>query len=209
VCAFLVAACGGTSSRAASPTTAAPAAAKPSRGGVPWQRPAAALALARRAGVPVDRFEYGLPEHPGKHIHAHVDVFVNGKPAMVPGGLGIQIEVHGVQRGKSPDGTPAYGGIKVCSSPCIAALHTHDDSGVVHIESQRPRKYTLGEFFTEWKVPLGAHCVGGYCRPKDSIRLYVDGKPYTGNPSTLELKDLEEIAIVIGSPPDKIPSKYF
>ena len=50
----------------------------------------------------------------------------------------------------------AYGGINVCARPCIAALHTHDDSGVMHIESKQPRTYTLGEFFTEWNVPLNA-----------------------------------------------------
>ena len=212
-CLCLLAACGGGSSGSAAATTTttatAPAAAAPSSGAVPWPRPAAALALARKAGVPADRFEYGVPGHPGKHIHSHLDVFVNGKPTSVPGGIGIQINVPGVQHGQSPDGTPAYGGINVCARPCIAALHTHDDSGVMHIESKQPRTYTLGEFFTEWNVPLNARCVGGYCRPHNAIRVYVDGKPYTGNPAKLVLKNLEEIAVVIGSPPATIPSKYF
>ena len=98
---------------------------------------------------------------------------------------------------------------KAGARPCIAALHTHDDSGVMHIESKQPRTYTLGEFFTEWNVPLNARCAGGYCRPHNAIRVYVDGKPYTGNPAKLVLKNLEEIAVVIGSPPATIPSKYF
>ena len=33
-------------------------------------------------------------------------------------------------------------------------------------------------------------------------------KPYQGDPRALELKPHQEIAIVIGTPPKKIPSKY-
>jgi hypothetical protein len=92
---------------------------------------------------------------------------------------------------------------------CIAALHTHDDSGILHIESQQPRDYTLGEIFTEWNVRLDGKCVGGYCRPAAGIAVYVKGKRSSGDPANLVLQDLEEIAIVIGSPPATIPSSYF
>ena len=32
----------------------------------------------------------------------------------------------------------------------LAPLHTHDASGIVHVESQRPYPFTLGQFFTIW-----------------------------------------------------------
>jgi hypothetical protein len=50
--------------------------------------------------------------------------------------------------------------------------------------------------------------VGGYCKELTPWRLYVDGKPYQGDPRALELKAHQEIAIVIGTPPKVIPSKY-
>jgi hypothetical protein len=188
---------------------AAERAAAPSAGAPPWRAPADAIHRAELAGVPVGRHEYGIPGHPGKHIHAHLDVFLDGRHVRVPAAIGIDISVPGVNRGQSPDGTPSYGGIDLCARPCIAALHTHDDSGVLHIESQHPRDYTLGEVFTEWNVRLDSSCVGAYCRPAKRIRVFVDGRRYTGNPRRLTLTDLQEIAIVIGSPPKTIPATYF
>src|SRR5437868_5190338 len=65
----------------------------------------------------------------------------------------------------------------------------------------------LGQFFLEWGVRLDRRCVGGYCKP-DSIRVYVNGKPYLGDPRQILLADRSEIAIVIGSLPKKIPSRF-
>lgn len=205
----LAAGCGGGNSSVAGTTT--PAAPTPKAGGIPWHAPPAteAMHLATETGVPVDRYEYGVPGHPGKHIHAHLDVFVNGKPVQVPPGIGIDFTVPGVQKGSSPDGTPSYGGIQLCARACIAALHTHDDGGVMHIESQKPRSYSLGNFFDEWHVRLDGKCVGGYCKPDASIAVYKNGNRFTGDPATLVLNDRDEIAVVIGSPPAKIPSSYF
>jgi hypothetical protein len=64
----------------------------------------------------------------------------------------------------------------------------------------------VGEFFTEWGVRLDAGCVGGYCKPEASIQVFVDGDRFEGDPATIELVDQEEIAIVIGSPPETIPT---
>jgi hypothetical protein len=162
---------------------------------------------AQLAGVPADRFEYGVPGHPGTHIHAHLDVFVNGQPVTVPPGLGIDISVPGVRSGEAPNGTKTYGGIERCARVCIAALHTHDDTGVLHIESQKAREYRLGELFTEWNVRLDDRCVGGYCKP-ESIQVFANGNRVSGDPAQLALKDMEEIAIVIGTPPKTIPTTY-
>ena len=63
----------------------------------------------------------------------------------------------------------------------------------------------LGQFFAEWGVKLDSECVGGYCRPADSVLVFVDGKRFDGDPRTIELTDRKEIAIVIGSPPSSVP----
>ena len=138
------------------------------------------------------------------HAHAHLDVFVDGKPIVVPAGIGINIDDPEVQRFEDPDGAVAYGGITRCRKPCISPLHTHDATGIIHTESKSPEPNTLGQFFTEWGVRLSESCLGERCSP-DGIAFYVDGKPYQQDPRAIELTDRKEIAIVIGTPPSQIP----
>lgn len=166
----------------------------------PWSRPNDTLSLSRAAGLVPERHEFFA-----YHVHAHLDVFVAGKPVRVPAGVGIEITDPGVQRGRLPDGSMAFGGIRECVRPCISPLHTHDDSGILHTESQRNHPNRLGQFFTEWRVRLTRTCIGGYCR---GIRVYVDGKRYPGDPRAVELTDRKEIAIVVGKPPASVPSRF-
>src|SRR6266446_1132612 len=101
--------------------------------------------------------------------------------------------------------TQAYTSEPSCAQPCISPLHTHDVYGILHTEAKKNQFNDLGEFFTEWNVRLDNKCVGGYCKPVAPISIYVDGNAYTGNPRQIELEDLREIAIVIGTPPAEIP----
>jgi hypothetical protein len=180
-----------------------PPAPTPTSGAIPWPAPPNPLELARKAGLvpePHEFFAY--------HVHAHLDVFVNGQPVRVPAGIGINIHDPGVRHGRLPDGTEAYGGIKLCDQPCISPLHTHDDSGILHTESARSSPNRLGQFFTEWNVKLDRSCVGGYCKPAASVLVYINGDRYEGDPATIQLTDRKEIAIVIGTPPDTIPTSF-
>ena len=118
------------------------------------------------------------------HIHQHLDVFVNGKRQPVPQGIGI------------------YDG------QFLTELHTHDPSGIMHVESPVAKHFDLGQFFGVWGVRLNGDCIGGYCRQVTPWTVYVNGQPYTGNPAELVLREHQEIAFVIGTPPKKIPSKY-
>jgi hypothetical protein len=141
------------------------------------------------------------------HVHAHLDVFVNDQPVVVPAGIGINIADPGVKHGQW-NGGPAHGGISGCAQPCISPLHTHDESGVIHTESANSTPNRLGQFFTEWNVPLSGSCVGQYCEPATPIAIYVDGGRYAGNPADISLTDRREIAVVIGSAPKQIPSSF-
>jgi hypothetical protein len=175
----------------------------PTSGAIPWPAPPNPLELARKAGLvpePHEFFAY--------HVHAHLDVFVNGQPVRVPAGIGINIHDPGVRHGRLPDGTEAYGGIKLCDQPCISPLHTHDDSGILHTESARSSPNRLGQFFTEWNVKLDRSCVGGYCKPAASVLVYINGDRYEGDPATIQLTDRKEIAIVIGTPPSEVPTSF-
>jgi hypothetical protein len=115
------------------------------------------------------------------HIHQHLDIFLNGKPIAVPASIGIFPNVY------------------------LTQLHTHDPSGIIHVESATNRHYTLGQFFAEWGVYLDSRCVGAYCQ---GYTWYVNGKKQSGSPVGLELQPHQEIVIAIGKPPKQIPSKY-
>jgi hypothetical protein len=138
------------------------------------------------------------------HRHTHVDVFFNGDPVTVPAGIGIDISDPGVEHFDDPGG-PSYGGIEECVNPCISPVHTHDETGIVHTEAASDDLSTLGQFFIEWDVRLDASCVDDYCTTDTDIAVYVDGDRFHGNPADIPLTDLTEIAIVIGSPPERIP----
>ena len=179
------------------------AAPEPATGGVPWPAPSDPLDRAVAAGLEPETHEFL-----NFHVHAHLDVFVNGSPIEVPAGIGIDITDPAVHTTQSDLG-PTYGGIDpACDEPCISPLHTHDPTGIVHTESAVDDPNTLGQFFTEWGVALTAECVGGYCSPDASIQVFVDGETFSGDPADIELADQSEIAIVIGSPPEEIPSEF-
>lgn len=176
---------------------------EPASGGIPWPAPSDPLDLAVAAGL-----EPTTHEFLDFHVHAHLDVFVNGSAVEVPAGIGINIEDPAVKTTQTDLG-PTYGGIDPpCAQPCISPLHTHAPDGVLHTESEVDQPNTLGQFFTEWGVALTDTCVGGYCSPGTSVQVFVNGEPYMGDPAEIQLMDQLEIAIVIGSPPDEIPSSF-
>ena len=200
---LLVAACGSPTASLSDTEKKAGTAAPPAAGGLPWDAPADPMAATVAAGLLPETHE--TLTH---HVHAHLDVYLNGKPVVVPAGIGIDTANPAVNKGQSPDGSPAWGGIKECSQPCISPLHTHDDTGVIHTESASTAPNRLGEFFSEWGVKLAGGCVGGYCRPAASVLIFVDGKRFDGDPTSIELTDHREIAIVIGSPAGSVPAGW-
>jgi hypothetical protein len=190
--ATVVAACGST------PQAQTP----PAPGQVIWAAPSNPLELTISAGLQPEPKETLL-----FHVHAHLDVFIDGQTVLVPAGIGINITDPAVQHGQW-NGDPTYGGIAGCSQPCISPLHTHDESGVIHTESANSTPNRLGQFFTEWNVPLSGQCIGQYCKPATSIAVYVDGQRYSGNLADISLTNRKEIAVVIGSAPKQIPSSF-
>jgi hypothetical protein len=209
--ASILAACGGGggggetpgTDEAAAAETAPIAAPTPAEGAAPWPAPPNAMELAAEAGLNPE-----VKEFLNHHVHAHLDVFVNGEPVEVPAGIGIDIENPGVNSGPLEDGSIGYGGIEECATPCISPLHTHDITGVLHTESPEDVDNTLGEFFTEWGVALDESCVGGYCKDVTTVEIYIDGELYAGNPDDITLTDGKQISIVIGTPPEEIPDSF-
>ena len=170
-----------------------------------WPVPGDPMALATQAGLASEAQEFLTT-----HIHAHLDLFVDGKRVIIPAGIGIAIGAKGVRDEMTPDGTAHSYFVDVCDAPCLSPLHTHDPSGLIHEESRTANHapYTLGQFFTEYGVRLDANCVGEYCRPDALVHVYVNGKAYDKNPADIALESRLEIAIVIGQPPSLIPATW-
>src|SRR6478609_10524107 len=83
----------------------------------------------------------------------------------------------------------------------ISPLHTHDTSGVIHIESPVQRQFSLGEFFSEWGVSLSADNIGGLrATDGNSVRVFVNGAPRSGNPAAIMFNQHDEIALLYGTP---------
>jgi hypothetical protein len=198
LCLLLLAACSGGSS---SPDTSKPSIAAPDAEVPSWSLPPDPMALAREAGLKPDTKEYLT-----YHVHAHLDVLMNGNPVEIPGGVGIEITDPAVQK----FGSDAYGGIpkEGCDQVCISPLHTHDPDGVIHIEAPSEARFTLGQFFVELGVRLDASCVDEFCTPDVTWEVFVDGQRQSGDPADIVLGDSQEIAIVIGTPPDEIPDTF-
>jgi hypothetical protein len=85
------------------------------------------FASSSSSSLTIDGITCDKAEHFVSHIHTHLDIFINGKESVVPSNIGI-----------IPDN-------------CIYWLHTHDDTGIIHIESPDDRSFTLGQFFDVWR----------------------------------------------------------
>jgi hypothetical protein len=116
------------------------------------------------------------------HIHALLRVYVNGRAEPVPALIGID-----PQAGR------------------LAPLHTHDASGIVHIESARPYPFTLGQFFAVWGVRLTGTSLGSYVDAGSRrLRVFVDGRR-VAHPAAHVLRAHDRIVVGYG-PPGSFPT---
>jgi hypothetical protein len=153
----------------------------------PWAANVAGLRQRlHRLGLPVLRLEGVVV-----HIHQHLDLYLEGTHVAVPAGIGIGRDAGGV---------------------FFSPLHTHDRSGILHVESSTKRTYSLGEFFGVWGVRLSATCIGSFCAGGNrKIFMFVDGRVFHGDPAQIPLRSHEEIVLSFGTlaqVPKAIPSSY-
>lgn len=170
----------------AAPTTSAPA--SPSAATAPgWELPPTGGAdRIKAAGLQVLNAE-GAAEH----FHAHLDIFADGKPVTVPAYIGFSFTTAG-----QPNG--------------ISALHTHDETGIIHIEAPvAGETYTLGQLLTEWGVLDGTgKALGPAHSPIAEWSTVVNGKKQDAPVQTVLLKAHDEIVLYHGTAPSPLPPTY-
>ena len=76
------------------------------------------------------------------HIHPHLSMMMDGKPAAVPANIGIDSHLWNVHTFDS------YG------MTGMAPLHTHTADGMIHVESYKDQDYTLGQFLDIWGMSI-------------------------------------------------------
>ena len=141
-------------------------------GPAPWQPEYTHLADRLKA----DGLSLLGAEGNATHIHAHLDIYIHGQQLAVPAEIGI----------------PSTGG--------ITPVHTHDTSGIIHIESpDYNASYTLSQFFDIWGVKLTDTSIGGYTNnATDKLAVYDNGKAIK-DPVNLSLSKHHEIVITYGT----------
>src|SRR5919199_4759716 len=145
------------------------------------------LAGSNASAQTIDGIQCNAVEQLVFHNHAHLDIFIDGQPYTVPSQVGI------------------------VPGKCIYWLHTHDDSGIVHIESPVTRNFTLGQFFDIWKKKFSnVQIFDNIANATNAMYVYVNGNKINGdtNYRNVNLNEHDQIAIVFGRPPTKIPSRY-
>lgn len=98
-----------------------------------------------------------------QHIHPILTITVDGVKEEIPANIGL--------------------------SECERAIHTHDEDalqGVIHVESQDRRSYTLGDFMSVWGKPI--------VRENHALTATADGIPVE-DPTTLAFKDGQDIKL--------------
>jgi hypothetical protein len=147
------------------------------------------------AGHPtIDNIQCDTTERVAYHIHQHLAVFVNGQPRGVPEGIGIAAPRQTQNTSDGPF---------VVSGGCFYWLHTHDRTGVIHVESPTEQAFTLGNFFDVWQQPLSANQVGP---ATGRVIAYVNGQRYQGDPRQIPLSAHAVIQLDIGQ--DVSPASY-
>ncbi|MEP7106207.1 MAG: hypothetical protein ABI838_10215 [Chloroflexota bacterium] len=127
-------------------------------------------------------------EQVANHYHAHLTMLYNGNEVNLPPNIGI-------------------------TTSCLYWMHTHDGTGVIHIESpksQANRNFTLGDFFAVWGQPLSRTQVATLKLTGDQkLLVYVDGTLQPdADPGKISLKAHTQVVLEITPPTVDPPPTY-
>jgi hypothetical protein len=140
-------------------------------GAPPWSAPADVEGRAAAAGLTMLGSE-GV----AMHLHEHLSITVDGRAVTVPAHIGID-----------------------AAADRFSPIHTHDTTGILHVESPVVRTFHLGQAFTEWDVALGTGRIGAFRNGRDGVReaVFVDRRPYSRDPAGIALAERQDIDFVV------------
>ena len=116
------------------------------------------------------------------HVHALMRIYQDGLLVPVPANVGIDLK-----------------------RKVIASIHTHDATGVLHFESEKPFGHTLGDVFEIWGLTFGPGQVGTLKNGDGrTLRVYVNGKQIQ-DPATYEIKKNDVIVMRFDDGSQEVP----
>lgn len=141
-------------------------------------------------GQPIDGISCAGMEYATLHVHPHLAIFYHGQQVQVP---------------------RLIGGAAVPPQGCLYWIHTHDASGIIHIESpvlapQGSSGFILGMLFDIWGQPLARDDVAGL---KGPVTAFVNGEKYDGDLRAIPLMAHQLITLEVGTPVVPPPNYSF
>lgn len=111
------------------------------------------------------------------HIHALLHVYVQGQSVTVPANIGIS-----------------------AADQLESPVHTHDTSGIIHIEAGQQFPFRLADIFAVWGVVFTGHQLGGYINSgQETVQVFVNGEQLT-DPTHYVIKPHDNIVVAYGRP---------
>ncbi len=108
------------------------------------------------------------------HIHQHLDLVINGQNTQIPADIGI-------------------------GSNFISPIHTHDTTGILHVESPVVKDFKLSQFFIEWGIDFDNSHIGiNFTDSSHKLVVGLNGSPVP-DPQNIILKPHDEIEIWYGA----------
>ena len=139
----------------------------------------------RSGARPINGISCDAMEGNRLHIHQHLLILDHGKPVHIPENVGQRPEFQ-----------------------CLYWLHTHTPDGIIHIEAPMNRTFTLGDFFNVWGQPLSrTEAASARAKKGQRLRVWVNGKPYAGDPRSIKLEAHTDVVIEAG-PPFPTPPRF-
>ena len=126
----------------------------------------------------IDGIECAEAEQFAFHIHTQFNITINNQSYPIPAGIGI------------------------IPNNCIYWMHTHDESGLIHIESPIKKEFTLGQFLDIWNRFKSSDTVVQYITNNNingTILVYINGTQMNNSTDQrdIELKDRGNITLII------------
>jgi hypothetical protein len=104
------------------------------------------------------------------HIHPSLEINISGENMTIPANIGV-------------------------SPTCMNSLHTHDDTGLIHVEAPEKRDFTLADFFAVWNKEFSRNQIlDAKVDANTEIVMTVNGTP-SNEYENLVLKDGDKIVI--------------